>query len=100
MTATSAHPVTSNVVLRLNEVGQPDPSGLTYWDVETVVKPDRTHYDVRHDGWTVAEVYDGPDGWRVASKPREPIPAAVLAEVPDVGRDLLVAALAAERTEG
>lgn len=78
------------ITLRLGANGTPNPSGLTYWDVDTAVSADRTHYSVQHDGWLVAEVYVGPDGWRVASRPREPIPAAVLNELPDAGRALLV----------
>lgn len=81
------------ITLRLGADGTPNPSGLTYWDVDTTVSPpfqDRTWYTVLHDGWLVAEVYVNPCGWRVASKPREPIPAAVLAEIPTEGRALLI----------
>jgi hypothetical protein len=80
----SAHTPTSarRALLRLNEAGEPNLSGLTYWEVEQIRYPDRTWYEVRRDGWCIAEVYVGSDGWRVASRPREPIPAAVLAEMP------------------
>jgi hypothetical protein len=69
-------------ILRLAADGTPNPSGLTYWEVIEDGRPDRTWFTVQRDGWLVAEAYVGPDGWRVASKPREPIPAAVLAELP------------------
>jgi hypothetical protein len=72
-------------LLRLGADGTPNPSGTTYWEVIEFIEarwPDRTWYTVQHDGWLVAEAYTGSDGWRVASKPREPIPAVVLAELP------------------
>lgn len=78
-------------ILRLDANNTPNPSGLTYWEVEEAREQDRTWYTVRHDGWLVAEVYDGADGWRLASRPREPIPSAVLAELPAAGKAVLSA---------
>jgi hypothetical protein len=80
MSTTYAEP--RSTLLRLNVDGEPSPSGLTYWEVVEGAHLGRTWYTVQHDGWLVAEVYEGPDGWRIASTPREPIPAAVLAEIP------------------
>lgn len=97
------HPTPTRLtLLRVNADGEPSLSGLTYWEVETIRYPDRTWYTVQHDGWLVAEVYDGPDGWRIASRPREPIPSAVLAEVPHltkVARAILGEPEPTDRTE-
>jgi hypothetical protein len=98
MSTTYAH----TTHFRLGADGAPNPSGTTYWEVIEFIEarwPDRTWYTVQHDGWLVAEVYDSPDGWRIASTSREPIPPVVLAEVPEGGRVLLERAAVARETE-
>lgn len=82
-------------LLRLDAKGEPSPSGLTYWEVIETRESGRPWFTVQRDGWLVAEVYNGPDGWRIATTPRESIPAAVLAAVPEGGQALLQCA---ERT--
>jgi hypothetical protein len=77
-------------VIRLGDNGEPAPWGLTYWQVDEHRLSDRRRwFSVLHDGWVVAEVYEGPDGWRVASTARESIPAVILGQLPTGAQSLL-----------
>lgn len=66
-----------------------DPTGRSYWSVVETVYPDRTYYDVLHDGWLVAEVSNEPGGWYRISGPRERVPACVLSELPGEAQALI-----------
>lgn len=68
--------------LRLDRSGKPNPSGLTYWSIETDEDARRTDVAVLHDGWYVAEIHGVFGDWWVGRRPSERIPAAVLAEMP------------------
>lgn len=76
-------------MIRVDAGGKPNRGGLTYWQIDQTRYPDRTFYSVLHDGWYVAECYSGPDGWRISQRLREPIPAAVLAELPEGAQHLI-----------
>ena len=60
-----------------------------HWETMEVLCPDRTFYHVLCDGWYIADCYNGPDGWRLASRPSEQIPSEILAGLPVGARKAL-----------